>query len=81
MAYEKMNLLNIPNIPKKRVRLALVDGRISSALEEDWPKGNRDCKDRGLSVVVSGYFLPSRCCISPLGRKSDGICTEQVPLL
>jgi len=44
MAGEKMNLLNIPNIPKKRVRLALVDGRISSGLEKGF-------SDRGIEII------------------------------
>jgi len=49
MAYEKMNLLNIPNIPKKRVRLALVDGRISSALEEGLAQ-------RGIEIVKTEAY-------------------------
>ena len=35
-----MNFINIPNIPKKRVRLALVDGRVSSGLEKGFSEGN-----------------------------------------
>jgi len=39
-----MNYVKVPNIPERKVRLALVDGRISPSLEAGF-------KDRGIQLI------------------------------